>query len=59
MLHNCPVMGVPSGFASNGIPTGIQIVGRTFDDLSVFQTAHDYEAELGGWFQNPTGRPGL
>jgi len=59
MLHNCPVMAVPSGFASNGIPTGIQIVGRTFDDLSVFQAAHDYEAELGGWFQNPTGRPGL
>jgi Asp-tRNA(Asn)/Glu-tRNA(Gln) amidotransferase A subunit family amidase len=52
-------MAVPSGFASNGIPTGIQIVGRTFDDLSVFQAAHDYEAELGGWFQNPTGRPSL
>jgi hypothetical protein len=26
MLHNCPVLSVPSGFASTGVPTGIQIV---------------------------------
>ena len=27
-----------------GLPTGIQIVGRTYDDLSVFQAAAAYEA---------------
>src|SRR3546814_18325247 len=33
-MSRCPVMSVPSGFASNGVPTGLQIVGRTFDDVS-------------------------
>ena len=43
LVPECPVATVPSGFASSGIPTGIQIVGRTFDDLSVFRAAKDYE----------------
>lgn len=33
----CPALAVPSGFASQGVPTGIQIVGRTFDDVGVFR----------------------
>jgi amidase len=44
LMSECPVMSVPSGFAENGIPTGIQIVGRTFDDASVFRAATAYEA---------------
>jgi Asp-tRNA(Asn)/Glu-tRNA(Gln) amidotransferase A subunit family amidase len=28
---------VPSGVASNGVPTGVQIVGRTYDDVSAFR----------------------
>ena len=47
MLHNCPVMAVPSGFAANGVPTGIQIVGRTFDDARVFRAALAYEKAVG------------
>lgn len=43
MLSRCPVMSVPSGFASNGVPTGVQIVGRSFDDVSVFRVAADLE----------------
>ena len=43
MLSRCPVMSLPSGFASNGVPTGIQIVGRTFDDVSVFKASAAYE----------------
>ena len=34
----CPVLAVPSGVApSNGVPTGIQIVGRTYDDVTAFR----------------------
>ncbi|HEY7749466.1 MAG TPA: amidase [Aestuariivirgaceae bacterium] len=43
MLHHCPVMSVPSGSAGNGVPTGIQIVGRTYDDQTVFRAAANYE----------------
>ena len=38
MFSACPVLAVPSGVAtSNGVPTGIQIVGRTFEDETVFR----------------------
>jgi aspartyl-tRNA(Asn)/glutamyl-tRNA(Gln) amidotransferase subunit A len=38
MFSACPVLAVPSGIApSNGVPTGIQIVGRTFDDVTTFR----------------------
>ncbi len=34
----CPVLAVPSGIApSNGVPTGIQIVARTYDDVTAFR----------------------
>lgn len=39
-----PVISVPSGFSSSGIPTGLQIVGKTYDDFTVFQAAAAYEA---------------
>jgi len=49
MLSRCPVMSVPSGRATNGVPTGIQIVGRGYDDVSVFRAAAAYEAARGGF----------
>lgn len=59
MLHNCPVMALPSGFAESGVPTGIQIVGRTFDDAGVFKAALAYEKAVGGWFTERKKRPRL
>lgn len=44
MLSRCPAISVPSGTATNNVPTGIQIVGPTYDDISVFQAAAAYEA---------------
>ncbi len=50
VLSQCPVMSVPTGFsASTNIPTGMQIVGRTFDDLSVFRAAAAFEAATRPW----------
>jgi aspartyl-tRNA(Asn)/glutamyl-tRNA(Gln) amidotransferase subunit A len=38
MFSPCPVLAVPSGVAaSNGVPTGVQIVARTFEDLTAFR----------------------
>ena len=37
MYSRCPVLSVPSGFDSNGMPTSIQIVGKPYDDVSVFR----------------------
>ncbi len=44
VLSRCPVLSVPSGRAANGIPTGIQIVGRTYDDETVFSIASAYQS---------------
>jgi amidase len=53
MLSRCPVMSVPSGRAETGVPTGIQIVGRSFDDVSVFRAAAAYEKAVGGFVLPP------
>ena len=34
-----PVMAVPSGFADNDVPTGVQLVARPYDDLTAFRAA--------------------
>jgi Asp-tRNA(Asn)/Glu-tRNA(Gln) amidotransferase A subunit family amidase len=43
LMSQVPVATVPSGFASSGIPTGLQIVAKTFDDETVFRAASAYE----------------
>ncbi len=57
MLHNCPVMSVPSGRDAAGVPTGIQIVGPTFDDLAVFRAAMLYQAAAPERFLPRSGVP--
>ena len=43
LVSQCPVIAVPTGFAAYGVPTGMQIVGKTFDDVGVFRAAFAYE----------------
>jgi Asp-tRNA(Asn)/Glu-tRNA(Gln) amidotransferase A subunit family amidase len=43
LLSQCPVANLPSGFARNRIPTGIQVVAKTYDDLTIFQASAAYE----------------
>jgi amidase len=38
-----PSMSVPAGFTTDGLPVGIQIVGRHRDDFGVLQFAHAFE----------------
>ena len=58
MFSRCPVLAVPSGRTDRGMPTGIQIVGRPFDDISVFRVARALET-LRPWFDVPERRPAL
>ena len=44
ILSRCPVLAVPSGWAENAVPTGIQIVGRSYDDATVFRLGAAVEA---------------
>lgn len=42
-LAGVPAISVPCGFA-DGMPVGLQIIGKPFDESTVLRTAHAYEA---------------
>ena len=42
MMSN-PAISVPGGFTTDGLPVGVQIVGRHRDDFGVLQIAHAFE----------------
>lgn len=45
-FSRCPALSVASGLASDGVPTGIQIVGNPYDDRSVFRVAQALEGRV-------------
>jgi aspartyl-tRNA(Asn)/glutamyl-tRNA(Gln) amidotransferase subunit A len=42
-LTQQPAISVPCGFTSAGLPVGLQIVGRNWDDAQVLRAAHTFE----------------
>ena len=42
-----PVLSVPTGFSASGLPLGMQIVGRAFDEPGLFRIGAAYEAATG------------
>ena len=43
-----PGCNVPAGLV-NGLPTGMMIIGRRFDDATVLRVAHTFEQAVGGF----------
>jgi amidase len=58
-VFDLPVVVVPAGRSSEGLPIGVQIVGRPFAEDAVLAAATIIEATLGGWRPPPalSGRP--
>jgi aspartyl-tRNA(Asn)/glutamyl-tRNA(Gln) amidotransferase subunit A len=44
VANSCPVLSVPSGLSSTGVPTGVQVVGHPFDESTVFGIGAAIEA---------------
>jgi aspartyl-tRNA(Asn)/glutamyl-tRNA(Gln) amidotransferase subunit A len=42
-----PALALPTGLSSDGLPLSMQIIGRPFDEVSVFQVAASYEEARG------------
>ena len=42
-LTGFPAISIPCGFTSEGMPIGLQIAGKPFDDAIVIRVAHAYE----------------
>ena len=53
-ITGLPSISVPCGFTSEGLPVGIQIVGRHQDDFGVLQLAYAFAQSTGFWKQKPT-----
>lgn len=51
-----PAASVPCGFTAEGLPVGLQIVGRRFDEVGVLQAAFAFEQERPWAHARPTIR---
>jgi amidase len=48
-----PAISIPCGFSPEGLPVGLQIVGRHGDDFGVLQLAHAFEQRTQFWRKRP------
>lgn len=42
-LTGFPSMSVPCGFSPDGLPIGMQIIGKPFDEATIFRVGHAYQ----------------
>lgn len=42
-LAGVPGISLPCGFSEKGLPIGLQIIGKAFDESTVYRTAHAFE----------------
>lgn len=42
--YGLPAISVPCGFDQNGLPLGLQIVGKPWDDATLLRVAHQFQA---------------
>ena len=52
-LTGFPALTVPAGFDSDGLPVGLQIAGKPFDESTMLQVAWAYE-QAAGWHEKHT-----
>ncbi|MBV8084656.1 MAG: amidase [Chloroflexi bacterium] len=48
-----PAISVPCGFTQKGLPVGLQIVGRPWDDFGVLQLAYAFQQATEHWRRRP------
>ncbi|MHB1418518.1 MAG: Asp-tRNA(Asn)/Glu-tRNA(Gln) amidotransferase subunit GatA [Bacillota bacterium] len=52
-MAGIPAISIPCGF-SNGLPVGLQIIGRPFAESTILRVAYTYEQQAGFHRQRPT-----
>ncbi len=53
-----PALALPNGFGRNGLPLGMQIVGRPFGDATILRIGHAYERATDWHRRRPRLEPG-
>jgi aspartyl-tRNA(Asn)/glutamyl-tRNA(Gln) amidotransferase subunit A len=54
-LAGVPALSVPCGFTAGGLPIGLQLVGRPFDEATLLRVADAYERDTGFGRDRPSG----
>jgi Asp-tRNA(Asn)/Glu-tRNA(Gln) amidotransferase A subunit family amidase len=54
LLQN-PAVAVPAGLTAGGLPVGVQVVARPWDELTALDLAQAIETALGGYMPPPLG----
>jgi aspartyl-tRNA(Asn)/glutamyl-tRNA(Gln) amidotransferase subunit A len=49
-----PSISIPCGFTPEGLPVGMQIAGKAFDEFTVLRVAHAYEQDARWFERRPT-----
>ncbi len=52
-IAGLPALVVPAGFDRHGLPVGIQLVGRPFDEATVLRAGHAFESATGWTRRRP------
>jgi len=52
-LTGNPALALPTGFSKSGLPLSMQIVGKPFDETTVYRVAHAYEQATSWHRQRP------
>jgi aspartyl-tRNA(Asn)/glutamyl-tRNA(Gln) amidotransferase subunit A len=55
-LTGHPSVSVPCGVTGEGLPLGLQVIGRRFDEMTVLQLAHRFETAAGWSARRPPTR---
>jgi aspartyl-tRNA(Asn)/glutamyl-tRNA(Gln) amidotransferase subunit A len=58
-LAGLPGISVPAGFTGGGLPIGLQLIGRAFDEATVLRAAHAYERATDWHTRRPSLGPNL
>lgn len=51
-LFGCPAVVVPAGTSAEGLPVGVQVIGRPYEEMLILRVAEEIEKQF-GWREPP------
>jgi aspartyl-tRNA(Asn)/glutamyl-tRNA(Gln) amidotransferase subunit A len=52
-ISGLPAASIPCGMSTDGLPIGLQIIGKPFDESTILRVAHAYELNTGWHLEYP------